>query len=102
MEDGSIPVRLYERNEKYQIGGNNLLRGFDEASIFTSWYALTTIEYRLLLSNNSYFSLPFVDLALIENEEGSSSYAIGIGGSLGIETSVGLFQFFNCSRSNGK
>ncbi|NNK89687.1 MAG: BamA/TamA family outer membrane protein [Saprospiraceae bacterium] len=81
------------RNEKFQIGGNNLLRGFDEASIFTSWYGLTTIEYRLLLSNNSYFSLPFIDFAILEDTEGDTSYALGIGGSLGIETNVGLFNF---------
>ncbi len=81
------------RNEKFQIGGNQILRGFDEASFFTSYYAISTVEYRLLLSNNSYFSLPFVDFGYLENTSGQAEYALGIGGSLGIETKVGLFNF---------
>lgn len=81
------------RNEKYQIGGNKLLRGFDEASIFTSYYALATFEYRLLLSNNSYFSVPFIDFGFIEDVDGNSLFVTGIGASLGVETPVGLFNF---------
>lgn len=82
-----------KRNEKFQIGGNKLLRGFDEASIFTDYYFIGTLEYRLLLSNNSYFSLPFVDVGLIEGANDKSEFVAGIGGSLGFETSVGLFNF---------
>jgi hemolysin activation/secretion protein len=81
------------RNEKFQIGGNKLLRGFDEASFFTSYYGISTLEYRLLLSNNSYFSVPFIDIGLIENPDNQSTIAIGIGSSLGIETKAGLFNF---------
>ena len=89
--------RLF-RNEKFQLGGNKLLRGFDEATFFTSYYNISTIEYRLLLSNNSYFSVPFVDLGIIENPDNSegangSTLAVGIGSSLGIETKAGLFNF---------
>lgn len=81
------------RNEKYQIGGNKILRGFDEAAFFTSYYAVSTLEYRLLLSDNSYFSVPFIDLGYFESETGTTTYGIGIGGSLGFETKVGLFSF---------
>jgi len=81
------------QNEKFQIGGNKLLRGFDEASIFTSYYALSTLEYRLLLSNNSYFSFPFIDFGYIENVDGDNEFVAGIGGGLGFETKVGLFNF---------
>lgn len=80
------------RNEKFQIGGNKLLRGFDEASLFTSYYGVTTIEYRLLLSENSYFSAPFVDVGYIESEDGGQ-LAIGLGAGLIAETKVGLFNF---------
>ncbi len=80
------------RNEKFQIGGNKLLRGFDEASIFTSYYALSTFEYRLLLSENSYFSAPFIDIGYIELE-GDDQLAIGIGAGLVAETKVGMFNF---------
>ena len=81
------------RNEKYQIGGNKILRGFDEAAFFTGYYAITTAEYRLLLSSNSYFSVPFIDFGYFELEDGTSTYGLGIGGSLGFETKVGLFNF---------
>jgi len=89
--------RLF-RNEKFQLGGNQLLRGFDEATFFTSYYAISTFEYRLLLSNNSYFSVPFIDIGFIEDPENDinsndSTLAIGIGSSLGIETKAGLFNF---------
>jgi len=80
------------RNEKFQIGGNKLLKGFDEASIFTSYYGLTTFEYRLLLSQNSYFSAPFIDVGYIE-VDGRSELAIGLGAGLVAETKVGMFNF---------
>jgi outer membrane protein assembly factor BamA len=81
------------RNEKYQIGGNKILRGFDEAAFFTSYYAVSTLEYRLLLSSNSYFSVPFIDFGYFELDDGTPTYGLGIGGSLGFETKVGLFNF---------
>lgn len=81
------------RNEKFQIGGNKLMRGFDEASFFTSYYFINTLEYRLLLSQNSYFSVPFIDIGLIENDQNDAEVVIGLGSSLGIETKAGLFNF---------
>ncbi len=90
------PVGLF-RNEKFQIGGNQLLRGFDEASIFTSYYAISTLSYRLLLSENSYFSAPFLDIGYIETLDANSiaqtSLAVGIGAGLVMETKVGMFNF---------
>ena len=78
-------------NEVFQIGGNQLLRGFDEASIFTSYYAVTTVEYRLLLAENSYFSFPFVDIGYVESDAGNLH--IGMGGGLIVETKAGMFNF---------
>jgi outer membrane protein assembly factor BamA len=43
------------RNELFQIGGYKLLRGFDEESQYLSQYAIATLEYRLLLDQNSFF-----------------------------------------------
>ena len=48
------------RNEMFQIGGNKLLRGFNEESQFVSQYAVGTIEFRLLTGLNSNF-FGFVD-----------------------------------------
>ena len=43
----------YFRNELFQIGGNRLLRGFDEESQFVSQYGVGTAEFRLLTGLNS-------------------------------------------------
>jgi hypothetical protein len=43
------------RNELFQIGGYKLLRGFDEESQYLSQFAIGTLEYRLLIDQNSYF-----------------------------------------------
>jgi outer membrane protein assembly factor BamA len=48
------------RNELFQIGGNRLLRGFDEESQFVSQYGVGTVEFRLLTGLNSAF-FGFVD-----------------------------------------
>ncbi|MBK6619411.1 MAG: von Willebrand factor type A domain-containing protein [Saprospirales bacterium] len=42
------PQSIY-RNEQIRIGGNRLLRGFDEESIFATLYSVFSLEYRLLL-----------------------------------------------------
>jgi len=81
------------RNEKFQIGGHKLLRGFDEAQFFSAYYAVGSLEYRLLLSNNSYLSAPFIDFGIIEDSTEEPMWVIGIGGGLGIETRAGLFSF---------
>jgi outer membrane protein assembly factor BamA len=48
------------RNELFQIGGNRLLRGFDEESQFVSQYGVGTVEFRLLTGLNSAF-FGFID-----------------------------------------
>lgn len=48
------------RNELFQIGGNRLLRGFNEESQFVSQYGVGIIEFRLLTGLNSNF-FSFVD-----------------------------------------
>jgi outer membrane protein assembly factor BamA len=43
------------RNELFQVGGYKSLRGFDEESQYLSQFAIATIEYRLLVDQNSFF-----------------------------------------------
>ncbi len=84
-------------NERFRIGGNRLLRGFDEESILTDRYAMLTLEYRFLLDRNSNFFL-FGDLARIENSSAELTIdqqfeAYGIGAGLSFQTGAGIFAF---------
>ena len=81
------------RNEQFRIGGNQILRGFDEESIFATSYVLGALEYRYLIGQNSYFFL-FGDVAYVENkttENDFSSQPIGLGAGMTFETKAGIF-----------
>jgi len=81
------------QNEQFRIGGNRLLRGFDEESIFATVYAVGTLEYRLLIGQNSYFYV-FGDYAYTDNrttEVNISDQPYGFGGGLTFETGAGIF-----------
>jgi len=82
------------RNELFRIGGLRTLRGFDEESIFTSAYAVGTIEYRFLLEENSalYF---FGDGAWYENRSVGTyinDLPYGFGAGISFETKAGIFS----------
>lgn len=84
--------RIFE-NEKYRIGGVNSLRGFDDQSIFTPYYAMANVEYRFLLSKNSYFST-FFNAAMVEDTrpgKGPFDFPYGFGAGAAIETKIGIF-----------
>ncbi|MEQ8706614.1 MAG: BamA/TamA family outer membrane protein [Phaeodactylibacter sp.] len=80
-------------NEQFRIGGNQILRGFDEESIFATRYALSTIEYRLLIGQNSYL-YTFGDVAYVEDitpVKDVTDWPYGFGAGITFETGVGLF-----------
>ncbi len=79
------------KNEQFRLGGNRLLRGFDEASIFAKQYALLTLEPRLLLATNSYL-YTFMDMGWIKNQLNAERYLIGIGAGITFETSAGMLS----------
>ncbi len=84
---------LYD-NELYRIGGTRILRGFNEESIFASFYSVFTTEYRLIFNQNSNLFI-FLDLAYIEkntNLERIVDRPIGMGTGLNLETRVGIFS----------
>ncbi len=86
----AAPISL---NEQYRIGGNRLLRGFDEESLFATRYAVGTLEYRLIIGQNSYL-YAFSDAGYIQNFTQSvriSDTPIGFGAGITFETKVGLF-----------
>jgi outer membrane protein assembly factor BamA len=80
-------------NEQFRIGGNRILRGFDEESIFATNYLIGTLEYRLLIGQNSYL-YAFTDYAWVEdktNVNDVQDFPYGFGAGLTFETRVGLF-----------
>jgi outer membrane protein assembly factor BamA len=84
---------FYE-NELYKIGGNNSLRGFDELSIFASFYSIFSVEPRLLIGKNSAIYL-FGDIAWyeskqIDNQVSDTPYGFGLG--INIDTKAGIFK----------
>ncbi|MFK7982851.1 MAG: BamA/TamA family outer membrane protein [Saprospiraceae bacterium] len=81
------------RNEQFRLGGNQLLRGFDEESIFATNYVLGTLEYRYLIGQNSYFFV-FGDMAYLQNKTNENDFAnrpIGVGAGMTFETKAGIF-----------
>lgn len=83
------------RNEQFRLGGNRLLRGFDEESIFTTNYVIGTLEYRLLIGQNS-FLFAFGDYGYVENitiDSREYDSPVGIGAGITFETGIGVFAF---------
>jgi outer membrane protein assembly factor BamA len=82
------------RNELFQVGGYKTLRGFDEESQYLTQFAIATIEYRLFVSQNSYFNV-FADGGWGKNKTNSInlnySY-IGTGLGLAIDAKAGIFN----------
>ncbi len=84
---------LFE-NELLRIGGLLTLRGFDEESIFASFYSIETLEYRYILEQNSYLYL-FFDGAYYENDGIDAFVAdrpFGFGAGMSFETKAGIFS----------
>jgi outer membrane protein assembly factor BamA len=80
-------------NETFRIGGNRILRGFDEESIFATWYNVFTLEWRFLFGRNSY-AYAFGDLAYTQRQTISTQqedlpYGFGVG--VALETQIGVF-----------
>lgn len=84
---------LFE-NELFRIGGLQSLRGFDEESIFASFYSILTCEFRYLFDVNSFFSL-FWNGAYFEQNTYDfyiSDYPWGFGAGLSFDTKAGIFS----------
>lgn len=89
------------RNELFQIGGNRLLRGFDEESIYASQYAIFTAEYRYLTGINSYL-FGFSDVGITKTHFQTTNFTnnyISAGLGLSVETTFGIV---NVSYAIGK
>ncbi len=76
-------------NEYFQIGGIKTMRGFNENSIFSKSFNISSIEYRLLLNNNSYINA-FYDFGLFNSKLNDYRQAIGLG--LALSTKAGMLS----------
>lgn len=82
-------------NEFYRLGGNKLLRGFNEQSVLAKSYTIATTELRLLLDQNSYLTLPFIDFGYtLVNTRNQPIWeqVIGVGIGINFSTTAGLFN----------
>lgn len=82
------------KNQLFRIGGNRILRGFDDESIFASIYGVGTAEYRFILGTNRYLFL-FGDGGFIKEQSkgvNRTDIPFGFGGGLRFQTSTGVFS----------
>lgn len=82
------------KNELFQIGGFKLLRGFDEESQYLSQYAIASVEYHYLISQNSYFYY-LLDGGWGRNNSQNANINhayLSTGVGLAFETKVGIFN----------
>lgn len=82
------------QSELYRIGGINTIRGFDEESIFASFYHIVNAEMRYLLEQNSFFFL-FFNKAYYEQSITNRMLLdrpFGIGSGISFETKTGIFS----------
>ena len=104
VKGGAVYNKDILTNELYRIGGNENLRGFDEESIYSSLYNITTLEYRYLLDPNAHIAL-FFDWAYTESrlkDNFSNDFPFGFGLGLNFETKAGIFGVsYALGRQNG-
>lgn len=83
-------------NDLYRIGGNRLMRGFDELSLLTGGYIVLSTEFRLILDQNSFLSLPFIDLGLLQDQRSQlfqkNVVVAGVGMGMSFATKAGIFN----------
>lgn len=90
---GSIINDQVLENELFRLGGNALLRGFDEQSVLSSTYHILTAEYRFLFLQNSYAGV-FFDGGYVEDKSALpviTDYPYGFGAGVSFETKAGIF-----------
>lgn len=82
-------------NDLYRPGGINDLRGFNEKYFFSDKYIVSSVEYRKLISRESYL-VTFVDFGLLRslNIDNTLHAPIGIGVGTVFKSSLGIFKVF--------
>ena len=87
--------QLFE-TELFRIGGFNDLKGFDEASILSSFYGIFSAEWRYFTGEQSFFSL-FFNAAYFEQrlkDSYQNGWPWGTGAGISLETAPGILSVF--------
>lgn len=93
-EGGYLSGSTLFTNELFRIGGLRTLRGFDEESIYASWFNIATFEYRYILEENSFIQI-FWNGAYYEDHSKTpliTDLPYGFGAGLSFETRAGIFS----------
>ncbi|WP_298495266.1 hypothetical protein [uncultured Algibacter sp.] len=89
----------YFENELLRFGGINSIRGFEENSIFATFFSTLNTEYRFKL-NNSIYLHSIIDAGYFEDKTlNTKEKLFGYGFGFGILTKAGLLKF---NYANGK
>lgn len=98
--NGSIlNSKTYFENELLRFGGINSIRGFEENSIYATFFGIINSEYRYQI-NNSIYIFSITDAGYFENKiSNSKEKLLGFGFGFGILTKAGLLRF---NYANGK
>lgn len=94
IQTGMIANNFSLENERFRLGGQKTLRGFNELSILADRYLLWNIEFRYLLGNNDYL-FTFYNQALVHQKNNNQKYTdspLGIGIGLSTETNLGILS----------
>ena len=85
-------------NELFRVGGLNSLRGFNDNFFFASYYAVSNLEWRLLLEqskNAQSYLYVFYDQAILGHSFPENKYRdipSGVGAGLSFSTRAGIFN----------
>lgn len=81
-------------NELFRLGGIRTLRGFNEESLFASFYSVGTIEFRYLLEQNSniyvFFDQCYYERKMRDSYFHDMPYSFGAG--ISFQTKAGIFS----------
>ncbi|MCI4666763.1 MAG: BamA/TamA family outer membrane protein [Bacteroidia bacterium] len=84
----------YFRNDQWQIGGIQNLRGFNENQFLTDFFSLSTLEYRFQLEQRS-FLVAFADWAYLRDRVNDLSLQpLGLGIGMNYGTKAGILSIY--------
>jgi hypothetical protein len=99
VNSSKLNSKTYYENELLRFGGINSIRGFEENSIYSTFFGVINSEYRYQLTDSIYIN-SISDFAYYENKLTNSKEKLyGFGFGFGILTNAGLLKL---NYANGK